>query len=149
VPVKVFVFSKRTAIKGDPKIFLDILEKMNVTVDFFEAVGPEILAKEFLSAAWIVDALFGTGLEGTVTEPYATVIHAINESSATVLSVDIPSGMDCDSGEELGVAVRADHTVTFVGVKVGFKNPKAKFWLGKTKVIDIGITIRDDGSELA
>ena len=87
---------------------------------------------------WIVDALFGTGLSRPVVEPYDRIVTAINASGATVLAVDIPSGLDCDTGQPLGPCGRADHTATFVAPKAGFANPAAKEWLGEVHVVGIG-----------
>jgi hydroxyethylthiazole kinase-like uncharacterized protein yjeF len=67
----------------------------------------------------VLDALLGTGLTGEVREPYARVIGAINASALPVAAVDIPSGLCADTGRVLGVAVRADLTVTFIGLKLG------------------------------
>ncbi|WCD79889.1 NAD(P)H-hydrate dehydratase [Pseudomonas sp. TUM22785] len=67
----------------------------------------------------VVDALLGTGLVGEVREPYAEAIHCINASHLPVLAVDVPSGLCADTGRVLGVAVRADLTVTFIGLKLG------------------------------
>ncbi|BBP68550.1 bifunctional NAD(P)H-hydrate repair enzyme [Pseudomonas sp. Seg1] len=67
----------------------------------------------------IVDALLGTGLGGDVREPYASAIKAINASGLPVIAVDIPSGLCADTGHVLGDAVRADLTVTFIGLKIG------------------------------
>jgi NAD(P)H-hydrate epimerase len=67
----------------------------------------------------IVDAIFGTGLTRDVTGAAADCIRAINEASRPVVAVDIPSGLQADSGHVLGCAVRADLTVTFIGRKVG------------------------------
>jgi len=67
----------------------------------------------------LVDALLGTGLQGSVREPYAQAICMINASHLPVLAVDIPSGLCADTGSELGVAVQASLTVTFVGLKLG------------------------------
>ncbi|MCP8465152.1 NAD(P)H-hydrate dehydratase [Pseudomonas sp. ZM23] len=67
----------------------------------------------------VVDALLGTGLGGAVREPYAAAIAAINSSGRPVLAVDIPSGLGADNGQVFGVAVRADLTVTFIGLKLG------------------------------
>lgn len=67
----------------------------------------------------IVDALLGTGLRGPVREEAARVIRGINSSGRPVLAVDVPSGLDSDTGVPLGEAVRADCTVTFVGLKTG------------------------------
>lgn len=67
----------------------------------------------------IVDALFGTGLDRPVTGAYAAAIAAINDNSAPVLAIDIPSGLAADTGAVLGVAVRADATISFIGLKQG------------------------------
>ncbi|MDQ0124608.1 NAD(P)H-hydrate epimerase [Pseudomonas lini] len=67
----------------------------------------------------VVDAMLGTGLTGEVREPYAGVIAAINASGLPVAAVDIPSGLCADTGRVLGSAVRADLTVTFIGLKLG------------------------------
>jgi NAD(P)H-hydrate epimerase len=90
------------------------------------------------AAEWLVDALFGTGLTGPLRTPFDRLIQEMNSSPAKVLAVDIPSGLDCDTGEPLGAVVRADHTVTFVALKKGFANPGARQWLGQVHVVDIG-----------
>jgi NAD(P)H-hydrate epimerase len=85
-----------------------------------------------------VDALFGTGLTGSVRPPFDRIIAAMNDSPARVLAVDLPSGLDCDSGRPLGPTVRAEHTVTFVAEKKGFAFAEAREWLGIVHVVDIG-----------
>jgi NAD(P)H-hydrate epimerase len=90
------------------------------------------------SPGWIVDALFGTGLTRPLTHPYDEVVNAVNARCRPVLAVDIPSGLDCNTGEPLGPTIRATQTATFVAPKKGFSNPKAKPWLGEVHVIDIG-----------
>lgn len=67
----------------------------------------------------LVDALLGTGITGEVREPYAGVIRAMNESGLPILAVDLPSGLCADTGRLLGETVRADMTVTFIGLKLG------------------------------
>ncbi|TYP63476.1 NAD(P)H-hydrate dehydratase [Stutzerimonas stutzeri] len=67
----------------------------------------------------LVDALLGTGIAGEVREPYASAIRAMNESAQPILSVDLPSGLCADTGHQLGAAVRAELTVTFIGLKLG------------------------------
>jgi NAD(P)H-hydrate epimerase len=70
-------------------------------------------------AGVVVDALLGTGLSGAVREPYAQAIRMLNQSALPVLAVDIPSGLHADTGARLGVAVRADLTMTFIALKLG------------------------------
>ena len=91
-----------------------------------------------LGRGWIVDALFGTGLTRPLGPPFDEVVAAVNASCRPVLAVDIPSGLDCDTGEPLGPTIRAMHTATFVAPKAGFLNPNAQPWLGEVHVIDIG-----------
>jgi NAD(P)H-hydrate epimerase len=88
--------------------------------------------------ALVIDALFGTGLDRTIEGDIADAIHAINESSSCRISLDIPSGLDCDSGFPLGCCIKATMTVTFVGIKVGFLNSTAEQYLGTVKIVDIG-----------
>jgi NAD(P)H-hydrate epimerase len=87
---------------------------------------------------WVVDALFGTGLSRPLGEPFAALVEAVNARGLPVLAVDIPSGLDCDTGLPLGPTIRATHTATFVGPKVGFRDPAAQPYLGTVSVIDIG-----------
>ena len=85
----------------------------------------------------LVDALFGTGLSSPPRD--GRVIERMLGHDAPVLSVDIPSGLDCDTGEPLGPAcVRATRTVTFVAEKAGFANPLSRQYLGDVSVGDIG-----------
>ena len=95
------------------------------------------LAALFARADWIVDALFGTGLTGPLRVPFDRLVTLINASPARVLAVDIPSGLDCDTGTPLGAAIRAEHTVTFIAPKLGY-NPAALEFTGRVHVVDIG-----------
>jgi NAD(P)H-hydrate epimerase len=89
-----------------------------------------------------VDALLGTGTQGAIREPFLSVIQAINDSSAKVLAVDLPSGMDCDTGQPLGACIQADVTATFVARKIGFDAPGASILTGAIHVVDIGVPRR-------
>jgi NAD(P)H-hydrate epimerase len=91
------------------------------------------------SGCWIVDAMFGTGLSRSLETPYADIIErGVNVADCPVLAVDIPSGLDCDTGQPLGPTIRATHTATFVAHKKGFLNPESHQWTGEVHVIDIG-----------
>jgi NAD(P)H-hydrate epimerase len=89
----------------------------------------------------IVDAIFGTGLDRPVIGAAAEAIHWINTAGSPVLALDLPSGLDANTGEPLGVAVRAAVTVTFVGVKVGFLRPIAREYVGDAVVAEIGAPV--------
>jgi ADP-dependent NAD(P)H-hydrate dehydratase / NAD(P)H-hydrate epimerase len=88
----------------------------------------------------IVDALFGTGFSGEPRTDAAALIERINDSSANVLAVDLPSGIDASTGEVAGAAVRADATVTFHGRKLGLVIAPGRFHAGVVLVADIGLT---------
>ncbi|MBC8996370.1 NAD(P)H-hydrate dehydratase [Pseudomonas sp. N40(2020)] len=88
----------------------------------------------------IVDALLGTGLTGEVREPYASAVRAINASGLPVTAVDIPSGLSADTGHVLGAAVRADLTVTFIGLKIGLFTGDAADHIGYLAFNDLQAT---------
>ena len=136
IPVRVLLFTQPEQLTGDAAINFHIIQRSGIAV----LVEPDLptVTRELHTAAWVVDALFGTGLAGPVRPPLDRVIAAINASGQPVLAVDIPSGLDCDMGLALGETVRATHTTTFVAAKVGFANPAAGQWLGQVHVVDIG-----------
>lgn len=142
-PVKVVLLAAPSALQGDAALMYHILARTGIVINVVlpDSVRFEDYLNEELTNfndGWIVDALFGTGLRGTVRDPWNRVIAAMNASPAPVLAVDIPSGLDCDTGEPLGTAVRAAYTITFVGMKSGFLNPQALAWTGEIHVADIG-----------
>jgi NAD(P)H-hydrate epimerase len=139
VPVRVLLFAKPEELTGDAALNQGILRKSGVPIEVRAGpVDAEALRQELAAAEWVVDALFGTGLAGAVRPPFDQVIAAINASAAKVLAVDIPSGLDCDTGEPLGPTVRAQHTATLVAPKKGFANAAAREWTGVVHVADIG-----------
>ena len=88
----------------------------------------------------VVDALLGTGFSGDVRSPIAELILAINAANKrAVVAVDIPSGLDCDTGTTSNATIRADLTVSFVAAKPGFRSPAAAAFLGRTEIADIGV----------
>jgi NAD(P)H-hydrate epimerase len=89
-------------------------------------------------SAWIVDALLGTGARGAPRSPMDTLIRLANRAAARRFALDIPSGLDGDTGEAADPTFRAHHTCTFVAVKVGFAQPTATPFLGQVHVVGIG-----------
>lgn len=85
----------------------------------------------------IIDGILGTGISGTIREPYASAIKVINDTSAFKLAVDVPSGLDPDTGNTSNIYVKADVTVTFHKMKIGM--PKRKDVCGQIFVEKIGI----------
>jgi NAD(P)H-hydrate epimerase len=140
VPVHVWLFARPEELTGDAAINYHIIDRsgLPITISPPAAFDEKALRQGLSTAEWIVDALFGTGLSGPVRAPFDRVIAAINESGKRVLAVDIPSGLDCDTGQPLGATVRAEHTVTFVASKKGFTAAAAQQWVGRIHVMDIG-----------
>lgn len=135
-------------IGGDAKTNLDILDKLGHPTERVDPKGEGIAqrVKELCEGAdMIVDGLFGTGLAGELRGGYREVIEGINEQDCPILAVDIPSGLDCDTGEPLGAAIKADYTVTFVAAKKGFAEPAARKYTGEVYVASIGVEPADRG----
>ena len=87
----------------------------------------------------VVDALLGTGFTGDVRKEIAGLISDINTAAKRhVVAVDVPSGLDCDTGAPSNATVIADTTITFVADKVGFRNVEAQPFVGTVHVCDIG-----------
>jgi ADP-dependent NAD(P)H-hydrate dehydratase / NAD(P)H-hydrate epimerase len=108
-------------------------------------VPAEALPKALAGSALVVDAILGTGFAGSPRPPLDVAIEAVNRAGATVVAVDVPSGVDASTGEVEGVCVRADLTVTFHGHKLGLWIAPGKFHAGRVEVVDIGIP--PDGSD--
>jgi NAD(P)H-hydrate epimerase len=144
IRVRVLLFAHPDQLTGDAAINYQIIARsgLQISVHAKEELKQNVLETELSDAEWVVDALFGTGLTGPVSKPFDEVITVINNGKARVLAVDIPSGLDCDTGQPLGPTVRAEHTVTFVAEKKGFANAGAKKWTGKVHVVDIGTPCR-------
>jgi len=114
---KVFVLGKRDKFKGAAMTNLDIASRLPVEVLPFESI--EAVEPDVAHCDGIVDAILGTGITRDVGGMYRDVVELINRSRKPVFSVDIPSGVNGDTGQVMGVAVRADYTVTFGLPKLG------------------------------
>ena len=126
-------------ITGDARINYMILRAMNASVIDYREISSETLSTILSGACWIVDALLGTGCNGAPRTQIAQAIEAINHANATKLAVDLPSGLDCDTGDTPGVAVRAEHTCTFLAAKPGLIAAAGKPYVGELHVVDLGI----------
>ena len=92
-----------------------------------------------MDVALVVDALFGTGLTRPLRAPWFDLVLALNAAERPTLAVDLPSGLDADTGEVLGAAVRADVTVCFVAMKPGFYLADGPRCAGRVILAEIGI----------
>lgn len=140
IDVCVLLATPANQFTGDAAANYQILKHAGVSIIDPPETGLESLWQEkFATADWIVDALLGTGTQGTIREPFITAIAAINNSGRPVLAVDLPSGMDCDTGLPLGTCVKANHTATFVAHKPGFASLSGRAATGIVHMIDIGV----------
>lgn len=132
--VKVILLGSPDKIKTDEgKTNWKLLEKMN-SVDLI--ITSDVSGLD-LQSDIIVDGILGTGISGKIKEPYASAIDMINKSKAFKLAVDVPSGLDPDTGNTSDKCVKADTTITFHKMKVGM--PKRKDICGTILVEKIGI----------
>jgi hydroxyethylthiazole kinase-like uncharacterized protein yjeF len=121
-------------VRGDARTNLEALAKLGIDVS---------TSLELKGATLIVDALFGTGLARALSGAQAEVVQRINDSGVVVCALDLPSGIDADSGQVLGSAIRADTTVTFAGCKRGlFQFPGVEH-AGVLHVASIGAPVPD------
>jgi NAD(P)H-hydrate epimerase len=97
------------------------------------------LAAELAEADAVVDALFGTGLDRPIEGPLADAVRAVNDSTVPCFALDVPSGLDAETGAELGVAIRAQATATFAHEKLGLLTPNGSLCSGRVHVVDIGV----------
>lgn len=140
-------------VTGDAAINQRVVERSGQSIRCLDHADATEWEQALAGAAWVVDALLGTGANGPARASIATAIDGINavrsRGNLRVFAVDLPSGLDCDTGLPLGACVRADVTGTFVARKVGFDQPGADAFTGTVHVLDIGVPmalLRDLGS---
>lgn len=136
--IKVYLLKKPTEISGDPLTNFSILKKMGIKTKIVSVNLLSNLSKELHSADCIIDAVFGTGLKGKIEGLPTQLIKLINQTKKPIISIDVPSGLDADTGLPLGNCIKAKITVTMGYPKKGFLNPETKKFLGKLVIADIG-----------
>jgi NAD(P)H-hydrate epimerase len=145
--VTVVICGDRDKIRGDAQINLNILERLGQSIKLLDPNSQDLSAQVntiTTEADMLVDALFGTGLRGQLSNEYIQLIKSINAQKRPILAVDIPSGLDCDTGKPLGAAIRATYTVTFVAVKKGFTIANnAPQYTGEIFIASIGVEPAD------
>lgn len=129
--------------RGDAAVNAEVASRAGLAMCGLSAGSPADWAAALRGAAWVVDALLGTGATGAPRGAVATAISAINVArgegrGVRVFAVDVPSGLDCDTGDRAGACIQADVTATFVASKPGFDTPGATSFTGPVHVLDIG-----------
>lgn len=151
VGVRVALCADPDKIKGDAKINYDICQAMNLPLQILDIESDglckaveDVIARSGL----LVDAVLGTGLQGELKGEMALLISSLNAHNLPIVAVDIPSGLECDTGLPLPVSIEAMATVSFVALKKGFvDNPDSRKATGRVFVADIGITPISKGRE--
>ncbi len=144
VPVEVFLVARISDIlkDRDAGTNLQILLNMKMPVnELLNITDVNSTLKDLSNCTILVDALFGTGLSGEVREPFKTFIQKVNNLDRPIVAVDIPSGLDCNTGKVLGAAIKATKTVTFASSKRGFYLEDGPNYTGEVIVTDISIPV--------
>ena len=136
---QVILLEDPSGLKPDPLLNLNILRKMNVPLVHRCVASEEDFFKNVHTADLVVDAIFGVGINSPVTGILENAIRAINRSHKDVISIDVPSGLDADTGEVQGVAVKARKTVTLALPKLGLFEGEGPKYAGEIEVVDIGL----------
>jgi NAD(P)H-hydrate epimerase len=130
--VTVLQVGDTTRLKGDARVVFEAMTKVGLTVQVFAE-------KKLSFVDIVVDALFGTGLDRPITGEWRTVIEALNRCECSILSIDIPSGLHADMGTVLGVAVKAEATISFIGLKQGLFTGEGPNYCGQVYFDDLKV----------
>jgi ADP-dependent NAD(P)H-hydrate dehydratase / NAD(P)H-hydrate epimerase len=127
------------AFFGDPH---KLLQDANQALKMLRDAGGTLLNEIPAQAQYelVIDGLFGIGLARDIEEPYRGVIERVNELGVPVLALDVPSGLDSDTGVVRGAAVRATHTITFIGLKPGLLTLEGPDHVGHLYLDPLGLT---------
>jgi NAD(P)H-hydrate epimerase len=138
--VEIFCWNDPPEWTGDAAVNYRILAHAGIHVQDAREWDSKRLASQLEKANWLVDGLLGTGLSGDPRRPMADAIRAMNACGhARRMALDIPSGLDGDSGRPGNPTIRADVTCTFAASKKGFDDPAARDYLGEIWLADIGV----------
>lgn len=136
--VDVFLVGIRKRMSDETRINLEIIKKMKIVIRRISVLGHIPTLNRYLrGVGLLIDGIFGIGVRGMLSPFYYQLIDTINKSSIPIVSIDVPSGFNADTGEVTSSAIRAQRTVTMGLLKKGFRNPVARKYLGKILVADI------------
>ncbi len=140
VPVEILTFFDESEFSPDARTNFRILQRSDIPIHQL-SLPHEILQlrRHLYHSSWVVDALLGTGFSGSLRAPYDTIIAEMNDSGRPILSIDLPSGLDCDLGSARSGAVQAHTTISLVALKPGFQSELGKRYAGQVIVGSIGI----------
>lgn len=138
--VQIFLFTDPVSLKGDPALHYKIVSRMRIPLRVFqEGTKASAIAVLLERTDIVVDALLGVGLKAPLLGVYAEAVAAINQMAKPVVAIDIPSGLDGDSGEVRGIAVKAAITATLGFAKQGLFQGRGPDYAGRIRVVDISL----------
>lgn len=128
-----------TQMSDDARTNFEILRRCNYEFRWLSEANFPNFQVAVQSANTIIDAIVGTGAKGELRPPVGLFLECVNNARATRIAVDIPSGLDCDTGIAQSNCFRAQYTVTFHAPKIGFGLRDGTMYTGKVSVVDIGV----------
>lgn len=138
--VEVFLTGTSENVTGEARINHDAYIDLGGSfTELPEGADLGQLIRSLDRADFVIDAIFGTGLDRPIQGHLVEVIAAINQARCRCVALDVPSGLDADSGAPLGTAVQADDTVAFGHLKIGLLTPEGARLAGNVHVVDLGV----------
>ena len=142
VSVALFELSSPDRLSSDAAIFREVCVRLGLKAIPWGPEGSPELTEEV--SCW-VDAVLGTGFQGVIRAPQRGALEAIarlsHSSGCPVIALDVPSGLDADSGDPAEGALKADYTLSFGSFKVGLMGSKGRFYSGEVSVIGLGVPV--------
>jgi NAD(P)H-hydrate epimerase len=140
VRVRIALLTDPDSLNGDAAVNYSIIKKAGLAIEIFKTpLDHQRFDAVLCKSGLLVDAILGTGAVGEPKSPYAEAIDRMNASGIPILAVDLPSGLECDTGIPAKHTIRAAQTCTFVAAKPGFFADRAKPYIGHLHVLDIGV----------
>ncbi|MEI8345406.1 MAG: NAD(P)H-hydrate epimerase, partial [Candidatus Omnitrophota bacterium] len=138
--VSVVCIDRRDTYSSEAEIQLAMIDNCAISISYFwRRADREAVERALRECDWVVDAIFGIGLKRPLSGDHLTAVRAVNACGKKVFAVDIPSGMNADTGSAMPEAVRADITVTFGLCKKGLALPSSRKIAGRLVVDPIGL----------
>ena len=137
--VTVVATADRETYRADAAVNLKRAEELGVKIEYLDEAGECAILCELPQPAWGVDALLGVGAAGAPRAPMDNIIRRLNAAPIKRLAIDLPSGLEADTGEPSEPTFRADVTCTLVAPKPGLLEARAKPYVGELKVVGLGV----------